>query len=74
MSGHAGERRWSGYLIRVQRAAKGWCYSVRADEAAHAGEGWLASGGVFGSEAEAFEDAVGAVIELERHRAAVQNS
>ncbi len=74
MAAHVKERRWSGYLIRVQRAARGWHYTVRAGGAAHAGEGWLASGGVFGSEAEAFEDAVGAIIELERHRTAVQNS
>jgi hypothetical protein len=73
MAAHKRERRWSGYLIRVRRAADGWHYTVRADEAARAGEGWLASGGVFRSEAEAFEDAIAAVIELERRRTAVQN-
>jgi hypothetical protein len=65
------ERRWSGYIIRIQRAAEGWHYTVR-DEA-HAGEGWLASGGGFRSEAEAFEDGIAAVIELERRRAAVHD-
>jgi hypothetical protein len=73
LSIHARERPWSGYIIRVQQAADGWRYTLRANDAVRAGESWLASGGGFGSEREAFEDAVRAVIELERRRSAVQS-